>query len=199
MRATAKVVEWNDDKGYGWLAIGDERLFLHIKDITKRSHWPKVGDAVVYDVGQDAQGRQCAKNVEQLGSGGSLGVISLLMLVLLLAAPIIVLVQFSAMHWWRPLLAVIGGMNLFSVLCYWIDKKRAGAGRWRISEGTLHLQELLGGWPGAFLAQRIFRHKTAKLSYQFVFWLIVAAYEYAAVDFLLGWKIAAHVRRLLGF
>jgi uncharacterized membrane protein YsdA (DUF1294 family) len=33
--------------------------------------------------------------------------------------------------------------------------------------------ELVGGWPGALLAQQVFRHKTRKLSYQVVFWTIV--------------------------
>ena len=37
-------------------------------------------------------------------------------------------------------------------------------GAWRIREGTLHLVEALGGWPGAFLAQQTMRHKTVKLS-----------------------------------
>jgi len=41
----------------------------------------------------------------------------------------------------------------------------------------LHLLELLGGWPGAFLAQRRLRHKCSKRRYQFVFWLIVLAYQ----------------------
>jgi uncharacterized membrane protein YsdA (DUF1294 family) len=81
---------------------------------------------------------------------------------------------------------------------HWIDKRRAEADRWRTSENTLHLLELLGGWPGAFLAQRIFRHKTAKPGYQVVFWLIVVAHEYAAIDFLLGWKLAHSVSRLIG-
>ena len=80
----------------------------------------------------------------------------------------------------------------------WIDKRKADSGEWRTPENTLHLFELLGGWPGAFLAQRIFRHKTAKLSYQIVFWLIVMAYEYAAIDFLLGWKMAHYFRQLIG-
>lgn len=32
---------------------------------------------------------------------------------------------------------------------------------------------LLGGWPGALLGQRQFRHKTKKLSFLIVFWLVV--------------------------
>ncbi len=81
-------------------------------------------------------------------------------------------------------------MSLFMFLLYRSDKRRAEAGGWRIPESTLHLGELMGGWPGAFLAQRYYRHKTAKLPYQIGFWMIVLLYEYVALDFLLGWKLA---------
>ena len=47
-------------------------------------------------------------------------------------------------------------------LVYAADKSAAARGRWRISERTLHLWSLLGGWPGAFLAQHALRHKTRK-------------------------------------
>ena len=57
---------------------------------------------------------------------------------------------------------------------YWTDKRRAGRGAWRISEATLHGVELLGGWPGAWIAQRVFRHKWQKRPYMAVFWTIVA-------------------------
>ncbi len=59
---------------------------------------------------------------------------------------------------------------------YGKDKYRAMTGAWRVSEQTLHFTEALGGWPGAFVAQRTMRHKTAKADYQVVFWLIVAAH-----------------------
>ena len=55
---------------------------------------------------------------------------------------------------------------------YWIDKRRAGRGEWRIGEGTLHAIELAGGWPGAWMAQRVFRHKWRKTRYMVVFWSI---------------------------
>lgn len=56
---------------------------------------------------------------------------------------------------------------------YALDKVRAQQGVWRISEDTLHLLELAGGWPGALLAQEYHRHKTVKASYQRVFWFMV--------------------------
>ncbi len=43
----------------------------------------------------------------------------------------------------------------------------------RIPEKVLHLWELLFGFPGAILGQIALRHKSAKTSYQVVFWLIV--------------------------
>ena len=120
-------------------------------------------------------------------------------LAFLLVAPVIALVRVDAWHDSVLAVAIIFGISLLAFAAQWIDKYRAEAARWRLPENVLHLLELLGGWPGAFLAQRIFRHKTAKISYQLIFWLIVLAYEYAAVDFLLGWKFTHHIRQLVGF
>ena len=39
----------------------------------------------------------------------------------------------------------------------------------------LHMLEALGGWPGALVGQRWFRHKTRKARFQGVFWAIVLA------------------------
>lgn len=80
-----------------------------------------------------------------------------------------------------------------STLTYWAyarDKRRALDGEWRISEFQLHVWELLGGWPGAWLAQRRLRHKCSKRSYQFVFWLIVLGYQLAAYDSFQDWQLS---------
>lgn len=58
-------------------------------------------------------------------------------------------------------------------LMYARDKLRAIQGNWRIPESSLHLVEMAGGWPGAYIAQQMMRHKTVKASYQVTFWLIV--------------------------
>ncbi len=42
------------------------------------------------------------------------------------------------------------------------DKYAARNERERVAERTLHLLALIGGWPGALLAQRTLRHKTRK-------------------------------------
>jgi uncharacterized membrane protein YsdA (DUF1294 family) len=63
--------------------------------------------------------------------------------------------------------------SLISFVAYGIDKRRARKNQFRISEKKLHLLSLLGGWPGSYLAQQLFRHKTQKVSFRFVFWVIV--------------------------
>ena len=73
-------------------------------------------------------------------------------------------------------LAVYALMSVVSFVLYWIDKRRARVGAWRISEGTLHGSELFGGWPGAWVAQQVLRHKRQKRSYMSVFWIIVAVH-----------------------
>ena len=70
--------------------------------------------------------------------------------------------------------AIYGAVSLIAFVAYGHDKRRARRGGRRVPEATLHTTELLGGWPGAFAAQRLFRHKTRKRPFQFVFWTIVA-------------------------
>ena len=64
-------------------------------------------------------------------------------------------------------------MSAVTFIAYALDKRAARRDQSRTPEVTLHLLELLGGWPGALLAQRLIRHKNAKVGYQIMFWLIV--------------------------
>ncbi|XZE43904.1 DUF1294 domain-containing protein [Pirellulaceae bacterium SH467] len=70
-------------------------------------------------------------------------------------------------------LGIVLVMSLACFVAYGWDKRRAANGGRRVPEQTLHILALLGGWPGAFLGQRHFRHKTKKLSFLIVLWGIV--------------------------
>ncbi len=63
-------------------------------------------------------------------------------------------------------------INMTTFLAYWRDKRAAVRGAWRIPERDLHMLELLGGWSGALLAQKMLHHKNKKRSYQTIFWLV---------------------------
>lgn len=70
----------------------------------------------------------------------------------------------------------LGIVLVMSVICfaaYGLDKRQAINGGRRVSERTLQILAFLGGWPGALLGQRQFRHKTKKLSFLIVFWFVV--------------------------
>lgn len=64
--------------------------------------------------------------------------------------------------------------SLAAAIAYGTDKFAAQSGAWRTRERTLHVLALLGGWPGALVAQTLFRHKSRKPSFQFAFWATVA-------------------------
>ena len=72
-----------------------------------------------------------------------------------------------------PIALVYAVMSLITFIVYDRDKTAARLNDWRTPEATLHILELLGGWPGALLGQFVFWHKIRELSFQFVFWLIV--------------------------
>lgn len=73
-------------------------------------------------------------------------------------------------------LGIYSLMSLITFGAYYHDKRAARLGRPRTPEATLHILELFGGWPGALIAQRLIRHKSAKVGYQVVFWQIVAVH-----------------------
>ncbi len=63
--------------------------------------------------------------------------------------------------------------NAVTFALFGLDKWAARRGWRRVPERTLHGCALAGGSPGALLGQGLFRHKTAKASFQVVFWIIV--------------------------
>ncbi|WP_433740908.1 DUF1294 domain-containing protein [Pseudomonas putida] len=81
-------------------------------------------------------------------------------------------------------LAAYGIVSVLAFLLYWSDKRKARADQWRTPENVLHALEFAGGWPGALLAQQVFRHKTRKVSFQLVFWLIVVLHQVFWIDML---------------
>ena len=115
------------------------------------------------------------------------GAIRNLQLKLLVFAVLCTLPLFGSISLWLRGVSVIplvayGVVSLLAFLLYWSDKRKARADHWRTPENVLHAVELAGGWPGALLAQQLFRHKTRKLSYQLVFWIIVLMHQVFWID-----------------
>ncbi|AYG95032.1 DUF1294 domain-containing protein [Brevundimonas naejangsanensis] len=93
------------------------------------------------------------------------------------------------------LLLLLAG-NLIAFLLFWLDKERARAGGWRISESALLLAVLYGGF-GAWMGQQFLRHKTRKEPFRS--WLgvlltiyvlcLLAAAAYVVLPGLAAWRL----------
>lgn len=109
--------------------------------------------------------RRPAPSAPHLGFRVALGGIAIAAIVL---AAVARLVPLAVPAWYATL-------SLATYVAYARDKGAAERRARRTPENTLHVLGLLGGWPGALVAQQRFRHKTAKLPFQVVFWMTVAA------------------------
>lgn len=74
----------------------------------------------------------------------------------------------------------IVSINITTFIAYWLDKRAAQKRAWRVSEKNLHLLEFMGGWIGAYIAQKTFNHKTSKQSYQRMYKVMILM-EFAAI------------------
>lgn len=82
-------------------------------------------------------------------------------------------------------------INAVTFIAYGVDKRAAIKHSWRVPEVRLHALEFLGGWIGAFLAQKFFRHKNKKRSYQAMFWFMLVL-QGAAVYIILHYLRLIH-------
>ena len=60
-------------------------------------------------------------------------------------------------------------LSIITFLLYYIDKRRAVRGKWRISEKVLLFLAFIGGAYGGYPAMLIFRHKTKGEHWYFTF------------------------------
>ncbi|MDP0491482.1 MAG: DUF1294 domain-containing protein [Verrucomicrobiota bacterium JB023] len=179
-----KLVEWNDERGFGWVEAEGQRVFAHISEFGEGQPRPRKGDRVTYRLGKDGKGRRQAKGILMKRTSSLRGSLSRLAFLVLLVLPILAGGKLLPQWWLVPTGMVV--MSVITWSAYRDDKRRSQAAEWRVRESTLHLLELLGGWPGAFFAQRRFRHKVSKGKFLFVFWLIVTLWQLVSFEIVSG-------------
>lgn len=183
MRLNGTICRWNDERGFGFIAPaqGSGDIFFHISGFTRRDTRPQVGQVVAFTVTADADGRTEARRVEPIGIPRPFSLRRTGRSILRGAGDHLVVVAFvivylAASAWWSIPFWVASwyaAASLAAFCCYAVDKHAAVAGRWRMSEATLLLLGLLGGWLGAIAAQHLFRHKTSKASFYVPFRMTV--------------------------
>ncbi len=177
-RDKGRLVAWNDEKGYGFVApfSGAAQVFIHVNAFGNRTRRPEVDDVVTYTLSKDKQGRRRALKATLAGASRPArakrtGSAAALVFVAVFFAAVYAAVLFGDLSPVALLVYPVASAVTFAA--YAIDKSAAQKGRWRTSEGTLHLLSVIGGWPGALVAQSVLRHKSRKQPFRAVFWITV--------------------------
>jgi uncharacterized membrane protein YsdA (DUF1294 family)/cold shock CspA family protein len=173
VRHKGKITTWNTGRGFGFVTPigGGERVFLHITEFADRTRPPAEGEIVTYDLTVDERKRPRAIRVRKSApispSSQTEGAAPLILTSLFV---LIVFAGTVAKRLPPNIIVIYGVVSIVTFLLYWRDKSAARHGTWRTQESSLLFMGLIGGWPGAVLAQRVLHHKTQKLSFQSVFW-----------------------------
>lgn len=193
MRDQGRLVEWFDDKGYGFIQPNDlkkDRVFLHIKDFARQGPRPIVGCALDYQVILDEKGRYKAQKAVYLKAAQAIkstinnaseksNIVSINkkmqpMQMLCISYILVLAVLTLAGLLDGMFLLFISLMNAASYWFYMQDKEAAQLNKQRVPENTLHILAFLGGWPAAWLAQQRLRHKTQKQPFRKIYFCTIA-------------------------
>jgi uncharacterized membrane protein YsdA (DUF1294 family)/cold shock CspA family protein len=178
MRYQGRITNWKDDQGFGFITTngGSDQVFVHINGFSNRKRRPAGNEIVTYNVTIGPKGRKRAENVvfvsERTPAAAShnKALISIAFAIFFVA---IVTATVLAGKIPTIIFALYLGASLIAFAAYALDKSAAKNDQWRTPESTLHLFGIIGGWPGALVAQRLLRHKSKKQSFQFTFWVTV--------------------------
>ena len=180
VRFEGTLESWNDDRGYGFIALprGGKSVFAHIKSFEGLTYRPRVGEVFSFTLSTLEDGRLRAEQTRLVAVARATprhrspaGPIVGALVILIFTTEFIVL----SLLWNLPLwvAGLYAGISVACFLLYAEDKSKAQKGHWRVAESSMQIIALIGGWPGAIVAQQVFRHKTRKRGFQFVFWTAV--------------------------
>ncbi|QOL26240.1 DUF1294 domain-containing protein [Thalassotalea sp. LPB0316] len=179
MRLKGKLIKWDADKAYGFIAPngGGDHVFIHKRGFANKNRTPQLNDVITFTLSKDNHGRHCADEAtfsgEKLKKKQAKKVskfsiyLSLLFLIALGAGALLGFVPVN-------LVLIYIGLSIVTYIAYAFDKARAQSCSWRIPEDALHMLALFGGWPGAAVAQQVLRHKSQKKAFRIGFWFTVA-------------------------
>jgi len=200
MRHQGRIAKWKDEQGFGFITPtgGGGEVFVHIKAFSNRQRRPKTAEFVTYELKSDAEGRMRAENVAfiddtpvpSVRDQGKLLVWPAMLFLILIAAVFMRRLPFHVLVFY----AVVSTLTF---LVYSADKSAAQKNERRTREDALHVLSLIGGWPGAVVAQELLRHKSAKQAFRRVFWITVVLNSLGLV-WLLSPPGAAALRSLVG-
>jgi len=187
MQFQGTLTRWNDARGFGFIQPdgGGQDVFVNIKEFPRGRGRPVEGARLVFTVQTGPDGRKRAATVDYAPAPHSRARARaptvarprprwpVLSVIALCAFPVVY--AFATWCWGvsASLLAAYAVLSAVTFVVYAVDKSAAERQAWRVPEANLHLLALVGGWPGATLAQQWLRHKSKKAEFRFVHWTVV--------------------------
>ena len=178
MRLKGKVIKWQNDKGFGFIEPinGMPDLFFHENFLLNQSRRPVVGEDVSFEITTNPERKQRAVRILFRGERDPRKLdnffdvfYSSLSCVFLICIGVLVFLNKL-----NPIILILYLLlSCITFLIYRQDKIKAKNAEWRTPENKLHFFSLIGGWPGALIAQRRLHHKSRKLPFQVVFYITV--------------------------
>lgn len=172
------VTTWNDEKGFGFITpkSGEKQIFIHVNEFSKEHKRPIQGLSVSFNRKTDPRGRNYAVNVYPLKGHKKVDKANAqLLFSIIFSSTFFVIIAILVAINKLPII-IIGAYIILSLVAFGMYKKDKSAAEWdewRTPESTLHLISLIGGWPGALIAQNKLRHKSKKLSFKVAYWATV--------------------------
>lgn len=190
------IAKFDNERKFGFIQFDNKnrQIFFHVSRF-KAGRNPNIGEQVLFDIGQDKQGRPVAINIQeaqfvaqkqqerkqkqqaykayqerQEQKHGQLNLLCGVSVVYLLILAIVLLMSGFSLK----LLGVYFIMGIVSFFIYYQDKVKAQNNQWRIPKNTLHTIDVLGGWIGATFAHKLLNHKATKADFRVVFYITVA-------------------------
>lgn len=187
-RFEGSLISWNSERGFGFIKpkSGGRDVFVHVRDLEFKGKTPLLGETIFYDITQRSDGKYRAINAYINGEKNHKSITYAIVIgfcFIFIAIPFILSLYIINITYYPLVL-----YSLLSLICFFVyvyDKQMAIRGGWRIRESSLHWLELIGGWPGALIAQMIIGHKNSKATFQFIFSVIVLLHFIAWAVYLL--------------
>jgi uncharacterized membrane protein YsdA (DUF1294 family)/cold shock CspA family protein len=186
LRTKGKIISWNNEQAYGFIApinsktvnnrASGTHVFIHKSAFLNKARTPSIDDVVTFTLSKDKQSRPCA--IDATFNGEKLVIknnnlrerLPIYFAGVFILGLVLGYLQFLLPTW---IFILYVSSSVISVVMYIIDKSKAKEGGQRIPEITLHFLAMIGGWPGAIIAQQSLKHKNRKKSFRLAFWLTV--------------------------